>query len=260
MVLDYSFFKKKFLELTGFDLNCYKDQQMERRIHQFISRLNVKDYYGYYKILESDDQERARFLNYLTINTTSFFRDTAVYKNLKTKIIPEILFRKKNKIKFWSAGCSIGAEPYSLSIILSELTVPGRYFIIATDIDAQVLEKAEKGIYFSNQLENIDSQNLRKCFIKEGDHYKIREHLKNNIKFKKHDLLKDPYEKDCDLIMCRNVFIYFKQNIQEKILAGFIDSLNPLGYLVIGCSENVGNHRKFGLKRMEVAIYQKGEA
>lgn len=256
MDFDYSFFKKKFLQLTGFDLECYKDRQMQRRIRQFLNRLNVKDYYSYCNILESDGREKERFLNYLTINTTSFFRDSGVYHNLKKKIIPEILFRKKNRVKIWSAGCSTGAEAYSLSIILSGLTAPHRYSIVATDIDDQVLKKAEKGLYSLNQLENIEPQILKKHFEQKEEQYEVKAHLKYNVKFKKHDLLKDPYEKNCDLIMCRNVFIYFKQKTQEKILRKFMESLNSGGYLVIGCSENICNHRELGLKRTAIAIYQ----
>lgn len=257
MVKDYIEFKKRFLKLTGLDLNCYKDQQMERRIKQFMNRVKVKDYESYIKLLETREEEKIRFLNYLTINTTSFFRDPAIYRKLKSEIIPEILSRKKGKVKLWSAGCSIGAEPYSLAILMTEITSPGRYTIVASDIDEQALEKAMEGIYHPNQLEHLSKKSLNKYFDQKKGLYQLKPTMRNKVTFKKHDMLRNNFEKNCDLILCRNVFIYFKQETQERLLSNFIESLNPQGYLVIGCSENIGDHRKWGLKKVGIAIFQK---
>ncbi len=259
--MDYALFKKKFLTLTGFNLDSYKDQQMERRIKQFMDRVEIKNYLDYYKLLERGDQERIRFLNYLTINTTSFFRDPHVYRKLKSRVLPDILKRKKSRVKIWSAGCSTGAEPYSISILMMELVGSGkeayRYSILATDIDPQALQKARLGKYAKNQLEHVSEKSRNKYFVPVGELLQIKQEVKNRITFKKHDLLKDSYEKGCDLILCRNVFIYFKPEIQKRLLTNFVESLNPLGYLVIGCSENISNFKELGLKKVGVAIFQK---
>ncbi|RQD76205.1 MAG: protein-glutamate O-methyltransferase CheR [Candidatus Syntrophonatronum acetioxidans] len=257
MVLNYPHFKKRFLKLTGIDLDSYKDQQMERRIQQFMSRLNIKDYHSYLKLLKRDEGEKTRFLNYLTINTTSFFRDPSVYRYIRDKIIPELLARKKGKVKAWSAGCSIGAEPYSLAILFGEITTPLRFKIVATDIDNETLEKAREGLYTANQLEHLSSKSLKKYFSRKGVFFRLKPFVKERVVFKKQDLLKDNIEKNCDLILCRNVLIYLKQEVQEKVLEGLVYSLNPSGYLVLGCSENIPHPRSIGLKRVSIAIFQK---
>lgn len=260
-MMDYLSFKKKFFLLTGFNLESYKDQQMERRIKQFMERVQVKTFYDYYKLLEKSDQERVRFLDYLTINTTSFFRDPHVYRKLKSHVLPDILERKKSRIKIWSAGCSTGAEPYSLAILMMELVGNGsaayRYSITATDIDPQALVKARLGQYAVNQLDHVSEKSRKKYFIPVGEQLQVRPEVKKRVTFKKHDLLKDSFEKGCDLILCRNVFIYFKPEIQSRLLDNFIDSLNPLGYMVIGCSENISNFKQLGLKKSGIAIFQK---
>ncbi len=257
MSIDYSFFKKKFRDLTGMDLNSYKDQQMERRVLQFMSRANCSDYHTYWKLLETDNKEKMRFLNYLTINTTSFFRDQSVYNNIRDKVIPEVLERKKGKIKIWSAGCSIGAEPYSLAILMAE-AAPGKYSINATDLDEQALQKAREGRFNYNQLENISAKLRGKYFNKIDDKlYEVSPDLKKVVTFKKQNLLEDSFEKGFDMILCRNVFIYFKQDTQNKLMSKFIDSLTPLGFFVIGSSENIGDLKEWNLKRAAISIFQK---
>lgn len=254
---EYSQFKKKFLQLTGLDLESYKDQQMERRIRQFMARVKITSHLEYYKLLETNDEERERFLNYLTINTTSFFRDPAVYKSIREQVLPDLLKRTRGRLKVWSAGCSIGAEPYSLSIILTEISTANRYAIVASDIDLQALARARKGQYLPDQLKDLDPVTLQRYFNQVGKSYEIKAGLKKNIQFKRLDLLKDAYEKDCDLILCRNVFIYFKKEIQEKMFEHFSAALNPQGYFVIGCSENISNYPRWGFKKVKMAVYQK---
>ena len=259
--MDYDFFKRKFAWLTGFDLDSYKDKQMERRIQQFIRRMEIDSYDSYYKLLESSDQEKIRFLNFLTINQTSFFRDLPVFKNIKNNVLPEILERKKARIKIWSAGCSNGAEAYSLSILMFELigngTQPYRYCIVATDIDSQVLKQAELGLFPVNLLDNVSKKSREKYFFPVGDKLQIKPEIKKRVIFRQHDLLKDEYEDNCDLILCRNVFIYFKPETQQKLLAKFMEALNPRGYFITGSSEHVSSYHQWGLEKKHMAIYQK---
>ncbi len=258
MALDYSYFKKKFMELTGMDLNSYKDQQMERRVRQFMSRVNVSDFHSYCKLLETNEKEKKRFLNYLTINTTSFFRDASVYNNLRDKVIPEMIERKRGAIKIWSAGCSIGAEPYSLAILMAELAGSVRYTINATDLDVQALQKAREGRYNYSQLESISKNLLSKYFnVIEDDLYEVKPEVKKVVTFKKQNLLEDSFEKGFDMILCRNVFIYFKQETQNKLMEKFIASLNPRGYFIIGSSENIGDAKSWDLRRAAISIFQK---
>lgn len=257
--LEYNNFKKKFFELTGFNLDCYKDKQMERRIRQFIKNANIDNFYTYYKLIKKNEQERIRFLNFLTINTTSFFRDIPVFEKLEKIVFPELIHRKKTNMKIWSAGCSVGAEPYSIAILMKKFKKrrASDYKVIATDIDEVALEKAKAGIFEEQQLKSLYKKTIKEDFMRIGNQFKIKPELQNNIVFKKHDLLSSFYESNFDLILCRNVFIYFTQEAQDNVIKKFANSLNPQGYFVLGSSENIVDHERFDLKKVEVTIFQK---
>lgn len=261
--MDYNLFKRKFSWLTGFDLDSYKDKQMERRIQQFMRRMKMEHYHDYYKLLESSEQERARFLNFLTINITSFFRDPMVFNNIKNSVLPEIFERKKTRVKIWSAGCSNGAEPYSLSILVMERLgngiLPYRYSIVATDVDPQTLQQAQLGQFPVTLLDHVSQKSREMYFFPVGEKLQVKPQVKDRVVFRQHDLLRNDYEKNCDLILCRNVFIYFKPEIQQKLLAKFMEALNPRGYFIIGSSEYISSYQQWGLEKKHMAIYQKGK-
>jgi len=254
---DFEEFKKKFREKTSLDLDSYKQRQMERRIRQMITREGCTGFQDFFQWLDTDQEALNKFLTYLTINTSGFFRDEHVYENLKKNVLPELLQKFKD-INIWSAGCSNGEEPYTVAIILEELNAHNRASILAGDFDQKALERAREGKYSWRQVEKVPTALLGKCFNKEGDWYYIKDRYKNMVTYRQQDLLKPLHGlQTMHLILCRNVFIYFKTEIQEEVINRFVNLMPLGGYLVIGCAEYISEAHRFGLERKYSAIYRK---
>jgi chemotaxis protein methyltransferase CheR len=256
----YSWFKKKFFELSGIDLNSYKDNQTKRRIYSYLQNKEIKNLVEFYKNLKIDKNLLEDFKNFLTINVSYFFRDIEKWKELKNKYLPEILNNNKN-IKIWSAGASIGCEPYTVAILLEEYKKINNlnYSILATDIDVSALNKAKIGIYNTETLKYVEEDILKNYFIKEqnGD-FKIVERIKKNIKFKIHDLNSDEFpENFFDIIICRNVVIYFDEEAKLKLYKRFHSVLKDGGILFIGASEIIFKNIELGFKNLSAGFYKK---
>lgn len=254
---DYDQFKAFFYKKTGLDLESYKDRQMERRIRQFMEREKKTDFWLFFKHLGESPTVMERFMNYLTINTSEFFRDGKVYATLQNIIIPELIKMNPRYFTVWSAGCSIGAEPYTVAIIFDLLNVLNRARIIATDIDQNILQVAKKGLYNLKQLGKTKEEIIKKYFVKEGSNYLIKPKIKEAVKFKIHNLLLDRPLLNNSMIFCRNVFIYFKQSVQEFLLGQFAKSLKKGGFLIIDSAEYINDPEKYGFTKRFNTIYQK---
>ena len=254
---DYMQFKAAFHKKTGLDLERYKDKQMERRILQLMSKEKKQDYKEFYDFITTSPPAMDRFMDYLTINTSEFFRDEQVYNRLQTEIFTKVLQKEKGSVKIWSAGCSIGAEPYTIAIAMDKLNALNRVKIFATDIDEGALRIAQKGTYNVKQLGKTGNDIITKYFQQQGTEYSVVPGIKRVVTFKRHNMLTDPPLNQCHMIFCRNVFIYFKQDTQDFLLQGFANGLNPGGYLVIGSAEYISNPARFGLQKAYTTIYQK---
>lgn len=252
--MDYELFKTRVRDLIQLDLSSYKQQQMKRRILQWIARHDLNDFVGLFEKLKTDTSHRREFLDYLTINTSHFFRDHSVFDYLSGYILPAIA---SPRARIWSAGCSIGAEPYSIAIIMLEKNLPFAE-IIATDIDEDSLKKAQTGSYYANQVSQVPPSLLERYFTIHGDQYLLKDVVKRQVRFSKHNLLTDGYNSGFDLILCRNVFIYFTSEIQSRLIKQFVAALKPGGYFVVGSAELIINPTVYGLERVSYCIYQKG--
>jgi len=255
---DYIQFKAAFYKKTGLDLERYKDKQMERRILQLMSKEGKSGFKEFFEFIISSSEAMDRFMDYLTINTSEFFRDQDVYNRLQQEIFPSVLQHERGAIKIWSAGCSIGAEPYTIAIAMDILKSLNRVKIHATDIDEGALRIAQRGSYNIKQLGKTKSDVVKKYFTVAGADYSVIPSIKKVVNFSRHNLLTDPPVMGCHMIFCRNVFIYFKQETQDALLQKFASGLNPGGYLVIGSAEYIGSPAKFGLRKAFTTIYQKG--
>lgn len=254
---DYSRFKEAFHKKSGLNLDCYKDKQMERRIRQLMRRKNKSGFYQFFQHLLSSRQEMDYFLNYLTINTSEFFRDGKVYRQLEENIFPELLQKFTGKLTVWSAGCSIGAEPYTVAILFDLLGALDRVQIIATDLDEKALLTAQEASYDAKFLQKTKKEYLDRYFDNEEDRYLVKKQIKSKVSFNRHNLLVNPPVAGCHLILCRNVFIYFKPETQHLLLRRFSGALKPGGFLVIGSSEYISNPDKFKFKKRHNTIYCK---
>ncbi|MEA4826385.1 CheR family methyltransferase [Clostridium sp. JNZ J1-5] len=249
-------FKKWVLKEFKIDLSAYKSNQLHRRILSLMSRVGVNSVDEYVELLKKDENQRMKFLDFITINVTEFFRNPEIFEELRKKIESELMV-KENNLKIWSAACSIGAEPYSIAMILDNLKIKGRHSILATDIDNTILERAKKGEYVNGEVKNVKSEYLQKYFNKVNDKYIIDSKIKNMVTFKKHDLILDKYESGFDLIVCRNVVIYFNQDVKNEIYKKFSDSLKKGGLLFVGATESIYNYKDYGFEKASTFIYKK---
>lgn len=253
---DWEIFKQQLNRKTGIDLQLYKEQQMRRRINNLIQKTEFKSYTTFFADVVRNKQKFADFVEYLTINVSEFFRNADKFGLLETDIIPYLL-KSNNSLNIWSAGCSIGAEPYSLSIIMKELTPDKRHRILATDLDIEIIGKAKKGIYTADEIRAMRPDRKTKYFTKTPDgKFAIKPEVKTSVEFKRHNLLKDPFEKNFDLILCRNVVIYFTEEAKDVLYRNFFKALRPGGILFVGGTESILNSRQMGYETYKPFFYQ----
>ena len=254
---DWQAFKAKLKAKTQIDLDLYKEPQMKRRIGNLVTRAEFDAYTTYFDHVAKDKDEFAAFIEYLTINVSEFFRTPEKFNKLETDVIPDLLKRSPT-LNIWSAGCSIGAEAYSLAMILKDLTPTKKHRILASDLDIEIIAKAKKGEYVEGELKALDPKRREKYFTKLSDgRYAISDEIKKCIEFKRHNLLKDPFEKNFDLILCRNVVIYFTEEAKDQLYTNFFAALKPGGILFVGATEAILNFRKMGYTNYQPFFYQR---
>jgi chemotaxis protein methyltransferase CheR len=257
---DFEAFRKRAYQLTGLDLTSYKAPQMHRRLSALLSRQKIANFAEYARVLESDPERCQEFKDYVTINVSEFFRDADRFGDLERRVLPSLL-GSGTALKVWSAGCSMGAEPYSLSILLNELA-PGRmHSILATDIDQTILDRARAAEgYLATDLRNAGAERIKKWFVPTPDgRFSIGPAARTWIRFSKHDLLRDAYPRGpFDMIACRNVVIYFTEEAKERIYEGFVQALAPGGVLFIGGTEAIMRPHALGLTVLGPGFYKKG--
>lgn len=210
-----------------------------------MSRYGAHTYVDFFNLLDKDAKMYKEFIDYMTINVTEFFRTPEKFSELESKVLPELL-SKSPKLNIWSAGCSVGAEPYSLAMILKDMTPNVKHRILATDLDVEMLAKAQKGVYTNTEFKNISSNRASKYFKQENGTYIIDKELKSCIEFKRHNLLLDKFETGFDLILCRNVVIYFTEEAKDGLYRRFLNSLKPGGVMFVGGTEAILNFRDMG--------------
>lgn len=254
--MEFEEFRKKVSQLISVNLEGYKEKQLKRRIDHLITTQGYKDYDEYYLALKNDGEQKHIFLDKLTINVSEFFRNKLIFETLEKTIFPKLL-KEKSKLKIWSAACSNGSEPYSVAMILDKLTPNVIHTIDATDLDEKILAEAQKGVYKEDLLKNVSPERLKKYFTKTDNLWSISPSIKRKIRFRKHDLLKDRYQNNYDLIICRNVTIYFTKEIQNMLYENFRNSLTSGGILFIGATESILNHKELGFTKVSPWFYQK---
>jgi len=253
--MDLIYFQQWVLKEYKIDLSAYKSNQLHRRILSLMSRMEVNSVEEYIKLLKKDPAQKQKFLDFITINVTEFFRNPEIFDELSKKVKSELSYN--SGLKIWSAACSIGAEPYSLAMIMDNLNSKANHKIIATDIDSTILQKAKNGEYVYSEVKNVPKQFLDKYFVVTGDKYCIDPRIKKIVEFKKHDLILDNFESNFDLVVCRNVVIYFNQDVKDKIYKKIATSLKKGGLLFVGATESIYNYKEYGFEKTSTFIYKK---
>lgn len=254
--MEFLEFQRRIYRQFGLNLEGYKEKQLKRRIMSLMQSQGVDDFDQYFNMLVRDEEQLLKFLDKVTINVSEFFRNPEIFKVLETKMLPEML-KEKSKLKIWSAACSNGSEPYSIAIILEELTPGIRHQIEATDIDKMILETARKGYFEERFLKNVSQERLKKFFVSQEKGFVLKDEIKNRVQFRHHDLLLDNYGRGYDLIVCRNVTIYFTNEAQDLLYRKFWEALNPGGYLFIGATENMLRYRELNYEKSMPWFYRK---
>lgn len=256
---DYEKFKEKVYQLTKIDLSCYKERQMKRRIDSLIAKRKIKTYDEYVNAISKDKELLEEFVAYLTINVSEFYRNPEQWKLVENEMFP-YLFEQfgSHNIKIWSAACSTGDEPYTLVMLLAKFIPLSKIKIIATDIDKQVLEKAQVGIYDEKSIKGLPKEYITKYFTKVGTRsYQISDEVKKCVEFKQHNLLKDAYPSGCNMIVCRNVMIYFTEEAKDEIYKKFNASLKKDGILFVGSTEQIISPGDSGFTTYKSFFYKK---
>jgi len=232
-------------EKKGIDFSDYAYPSLHRRISRFIEINRLSGFSELISKIKNVEGFADSFIHEITVNVTEMFRDPSFWVTLRDHVLPSL--RNKPVISIWHAGCSMGEEVYSMAILLKEEKLLSKAKIVATDINMEALKKARNGIYLlKNQELNENNYFHLGGKGKLSEHYKIEgnmaqydQELIKRVEFKRHDLSSDPYFGMFDMVICRNVFIYFNLSLQEKVLGVFSQSLNPGGFLGIGSKESV---------------------
>lgn len=253
---DYNVFKELIYKKTGIDLSSYKEKQMKRRIQSLASRNNFQTFTDYYNGIAKDEKLFNEFINYITINVSEFYRNPGQWKVLEDEILPDLL-KRGQPLKIWSSACSTGEEPYSLVMLLSKYMSMDRIKILATDIDGGALAKAKTGIYREKSLQNLPPEFVSKFFRKINIDYEIIQEVKNRVEFGYLDLLRDRFPSNCDLILCRNVLIYFTEEAKQQLYIKFYDALGKGGILFVGSTEQIILSQRYNLSPVKTFFYKK---
>jgi chemotaxis protein methyltransferase CheR len=260
----YTHVKQSVRKLLNIDLEHYKDEQMRRRLDSWLVRSGAPDWREYFKRLPGDPKELSRFRDYLTINVSAFYRDFERWQTLQQTIVPELLKENaamhplRTGLTVWSAGCSIGAEPYSLAMMLDEIPAARRHTIVATDLDRGALMKSKaRGPYTADEIQNLTPSQRAAYLEPGGPPFFMRSGMEKRIDFREHNMLADPFPQDVDLILCRNVVIYFTNETKEQLYRRFHQALRPNGVLFVGVTEILPHPLEIGFRSHGISFYKK---
>jgi chemotaxis protein methyltransferase CheR len=253
---EFVVFKARIAPLIGVDIDAYKPRQIERRIGALLCRAGVKTLGEFALLLASDPRRLDHFVDGLTINVSEFFRNPEKWQELEGVLID--LLDRHERLKVWSAGCSMGAELFSVGILCDELGVLDRVELVGTDLDRGSLAQAALGVYGPHELKALTAERLERYFRPEGARYRFEApHIQARTRFTQRNLLVDAPEAGCHLILCRNVVIYLNEASKLHLYRGFYEALVPGGVLFVGGTERIFTHRELGYELRAAFFYQR---
>lgn len=253
---DYVEFCTFLRTLTGIDLSQYKRPQMERRLRTFYANKGVNSLTDAITRLRGDPAQLEQLLDRITINVSQLWRNPEQWELIQNALLPELA--QRGQIRAWSAGCSYGAEAYTLATIC-HVALPGRRVSIqGTDIDKRMVQRARLGVFSVEDARTAPEKLMRIGFDKVDEGWRAKLKLRTMTRFDRGDLLQMRLRPACyDLILCRNTVIYFAEPIRDELHARLADALRPGGYLVIGSTERVSSPSGLELAMQHPFIYRK---
>ena len=259
-------FKNLIYRHSGIDLSSGKEALVSSRLAKRIRELGLRNENEYYDYIDAEHSidELTRLIDMMSTNVTSFLRES-IHFELVRELLMETWSRGPREVKFWSAACSSGQEPYTLAMVVHETAKsknvdPAQVKILATDISTQILQKAEAGVYTAKELESVPAEWIKKYFRKsdaQGE-YEVTDSIRSMVTFRRINLSETPYpmQGPFDTIFCRNVMIYFDNEVRSRIVSEANRLLRNGGYLLIGHSENLsGLPNRFQI--MQPTVYRK---
>ena len=243
---------RHLLMQRNFHISSYKDAYVKRRIGIRIRTTSSQSIEAYLDLLLHDENELDMLLKVLKIHVSQFFRNPSTFEKLHLQILPEVFALKgregRDALMIWSVGCARGEEPYSVAMMVhrhfGEEWKAGRITIEATDVDAGILEKARRGTYRAERLVDVPEEMRNRYFTKKDGRYHLSSEIRDMVNFRQSDLSRPNDFIPSDLILCRNVLIYFERWQQLRITGGFEEYLRPGGFLVLGQGETVLHEHK----------------
>lgn len=249
-------FTIKVKGLTGIDLQLYKEAQMKRRLTSLFEKKGFRNFQEYYQYIASNRDGLNEFLDRMTINVSEFYRNAKRWEVLNKKILPRLV-KDNGRLKVWSAACSTGEEPYTLALILSQFIPLSNISILATDIDENVIARAKMGVYHERALNEMPIEMKKKYFNQEGEFYRLHDDIKKTVTFKKQNLLADSFDTNFDLIVCRNVLIYFTEEAKDMLYKKFSNSMKKDGVFFVGSTEQIFSAAQYNFEAEDTFFYRK---
>jgi len=252
---EFELFQKMVFKEIGISLGNTKKFLVKNRLYKQLVSFNLNSYSDYYRLVQINKLEKTNMLNIITTNETYFFRESSHFDFLEEEILPQ-----NKKLRVWSAACSVGAEAYSIAMILENSGI--KYEIIGSDINTEVVQKATVGLYPLKWMDKISDDYTQKyCLRGKGKHegwFLVDRLLLDNMKFETRNLMQR--HKDLglfDVVFLRNVLIYFNDETKELILNNVLSNLKVGGYIIISLTEHIQDIEKYNIKKVHNSIFQK---
>lgn len=263
--IEFTHFLKEVYHTYGEDFVHYNHNTLTRRVQSHCVRLKINLFEEYKELILSDKEKFDEMFSFFSINVTEFFRESKELNKFRKKVVPYL--NSYAHIKIWCAGCSSGESPYSLAMLLDEEGVLDKVQIYATDFNNRVLAKAKSGLFEIKNIEQSRENYIKSggkytfdnYFIKQGKYHKVKRYLQERILFFNHNLATDGVMNEFQLIICKNVLIYFDEELKMKVIKLFDDSLEENGFLIIGKNEYLpdGFENRFQHYLLGSKIYHK---
>jgi len=259
---DFELYRKLVYEESGIHFSTTNRSILESRLKERLRDKKLASLRDYYQLIVKDKEELKTFLDSVTTNLTRFFRNQAHFDALEKYVVPELTRQKavgERKLRFWSAGCSTGEEPYTIAMLLKEVLPVGWSFeVVASDISLKSLMVGKEGFYADSRIQGVPENYLAKYFEKKPSGYQIREDLKKTVRFDYHNLKNDSGLRNLDIVFCRNVLIYFDEVAQKATVERFWEAMGSKGFLFIGHSESLfGMNTRFEFVKTDWACFYK---
>lgn len=252
---DWDTFYGLFKQRTGLDLHKYKPNQLQRRIWTMAEGKTFRSLESLWQWLSEDKENVTWFLDRMAINVSELFRNPGKWDELRDIVLPDLLTRT-DRLKCWSAGCSYGAEAHSLAMVLDSY-FPGNHTVLGTDIDEAALKQAIAGEFSVPDVKGVPKALKDKYLTNEGELWRANSNVKKYLTFKKQNILDDQFDKNFDLILCRNVVIYFTDEAKDQLYRRFFEALKPGGVLLVGGTERISASESIGFETSLPFFYKR---